>query len=128
MCAFRSKAASIARRKCASLSRSAASACLRGEMSAMVNSFPAAYLRWASRSSQTFRYRLQRSLNQPTVGACASLTFDELKIAPSVGVMSVEVVDGRIRTIRSIVNPDKLRHIGRVRDLGSVLRSPRRSS
>jgi RNA polymerase sigma-70 factor (ECF subfamily) len=39
-----------------------------------------------------------------------------------VGVMSVEVADGRILTIRSIVNPDKIGHVGRVRDLGTVLR------
>jgi RNA polymerase sigma-70 factor (ECF subfamily) len=43
-----------------------------------------------------------------------------------VGVMSIEVADGRIQTIRSVVNPDKIGHVGRVRDLGSVLRrSPR---
>jgi RNA polymerase sigma-70 factor (ECF subfamily) len=39
-----------------------------------------------------------------------------------VGVLSVEVADGRVRTIRSVVNPDKIAHIGQVRDLGSVLR------
>src|SRR3954470_7311384 len=66
-------------------------------MSAMVNSLPAAYLRWARRSSQTLRYRFHRSLNQPTVGAWASFTFEELKIAPSVGVMSV---DARISASR----------------------------
>jgi RNA polymerase sigma-70 factor (ECF subfamily) len=37
------------------------------------------------------------------------------------GVMSFEVVDGRVRTIRSIVNPDKLRHLGPVTDLRTVL-------
>ena len=36
-------------------------------------------------------------------------------------VMSVDVVDGRIRTIRSVVNPDKLRHLGRVESLREVL-------
>ena len=39
-----------------------------------------------------------------------------------VGVMSVETANGRVQTIRSIVNPDKIRHVGRVTDLGSVLR------
>ncbi len=36
-------------------------------------------------------------------------------------VMSVEVVDGRIATIRSVVNPDKLGHLGRVESLRDVL-------
>ena len=36
-------------------------------------------------------------------------------------VLSVDVVDGRIRTIRSVVNPDKLRHLGRVESLCEVL-------
>ena len=36
-------------------------------------------------------------------------------------VMSVEVVAGRIATIRSVVNPDKLGHLGRVESLRDVL-------
>ena len=36
-------------------------------------------------------------------------------------VMSFEVVDGRIARIRSIVNPDKLGHLGRVESLREVL-------
>ncbi len=36
-------------------------------------------------------------------------------------VMSVEVVDGRVATIRSVVNPDKLGHLGRVESLRDVL-------
>ena len=36
-------------------------------------------------------------------------------------VMSFEVVDGRIATIRSIVNPDKLGHLGSVESLRDVL-------
>jgi RNA polymerase sigma-70 factor (ECF subfamily) len=42
-----------------------------------------------------------------------------------VGVMSVETANGRVQTIRSVVNPDKIGHIGRVADLGSVLRRDR---
>jgi RNA polymerase sigma-70 factor (ECF subfamily) len=40
-------------------------------------------------------------------------------------VMSFEVVDGRIATIRSIVNPDKLDHLGPVESLRDVLDSAR---
>ena len=36
-------------------------------------------------------------------------------------VMSFEVVDDRVATIRSIVNPDKLGHLGRVESLREVL-------
>jgi RNA polymerase sigma-70 factor (ECF subfamily) len=36
-------------------------------------------------------------------------------------VMSFEVVDGRVATIRSIVNPDKLDHLGPVENLRDVL-------
>jgi RNA polymerase sigma-70 factor (ECF subfamily) len=40
-------------------------------------------------------------------------------------VMSVDVVDGRVATIRSIVNPDKLGHLGRVESLRDVLGAAR---
>jgi hypothetical protein len=39
----------------------------------------------------------------------------------------VDIVDGQIQTIHSIVNPDKLRHFDRVDDLGALLRAGRRS-
>jgi RNA polymerase sigma factor (sigma-70 family) len=35
-----------------------------------------------------------------------------------VAVMSLDITDGRIRAARSVVNPDKLRHLGQVSDLG----------
>jgi hypothetical protein len=40
-------------------------------------------------------------------------------------VMSFEVVDGRVATIRSIVNPDKLDHLGSVESLRDVLDAAR---
>jgi RNA polymerase sigma-70 factor (ECF subfamily) len=40
-------------------------------------------------------------------------------------VMSFDVLDGRISTIRSIVNPDKLGHLGRVESLRDVLDAAR---
>ncbi len=36
-------------------------------------------------------------------------------------VMSIEVVDGRVATIRSVVNPDKLGHLGPVESLRDVM-------
>jgi RNA polymerase sigma-70 factor (ECF subfamily) len=43
-------------------------------------------------------------------------------------VMSFEVVDGRIATIRSIVNPDKLAHLGPVESLRDVMEAASRPS
>jgi RNA polymerase sigma-70 factor, ECF subfamily len=40
-------------------------------------------------------------------------------------VMSFEVVDGRVETIRSVVNPDKLGHLGPVESLREVLDAAR---
>jgi RNA polymerase sigma-70 factor (ECF subfamily) len=36
-------------------------------------------------------------------------------------VMALDIFDGRIAAVHSIVNPDKLRHLGPVGDLGSLL-------
>ncbi|MDQ2894539.1 MAG: RNA polymerase sigma-70 factor [Actinomycetota bacterium] len=44
-----------------------------------------------------------------------------------IGVMAVDVADGHITSIRSIVNPDKLAHLGPLADLKSLLRSATRS-
>jgi RNA polymerase sigma-70 factor (TIGR02957 family) len=42
-----------------------------------------------------------------------------------IGVVSLEVAGGEIAAINSVVNPDKLRHLGPVADLTSLLRSAR---
>jgi RNA polymerase sigma-70 factor (ECF subfamily) len=42
-------------------------------------------------------------------------------------VMSFEVIDGRVATIRSVVNPDKLRHLGQVESLREVMDSAKRA-
>ena len=39
------------------------------------------------------------------------------------GVLALDIVDGRVQTVRSIVNPDKLRHLGPVGDLSAMLGS-----
>jgi RNA polymerase sigma-70 factor (TIGR02957 family) len=38
------------------------------------------------------------------------------------GVMAVEVVDGHVRSVLNQINPDKLRHLGRVGDLTALMR------
>jgi RNA polymerase sigma-70 factor (TIGR02957 family) len=42
-----------------------------------------------------------------------------------VGVMALDIADGQIRGIHSIVNPDKLAHLGPVGDFASLVRSAR---
>ena len=36
------------------------------------------------------------------------------------GVLALDIVEGRVQTLRSIVNPDKLRHLGPVGDLSAM--------
>jgi RNA polymerase sigma-70 factor (TIGR02957 family) len=43
-----------------------------------------------------------------------------------VGVTALDIADGQIQTIHSVVNPDKLRHFGRVGDLRALVRASRR--
>jgi RNA polymerase sigma-70 factor (ECF subfamily) len=42
-----------------------------------------------------------------------------------IGVWALDIADGQITSISSIVNPDKLTHLGPVADVGSLLRSAR---
>ena len=42
-----------------------------------------------------------------------------------IGVWALEIADGEIRSMRSIVNPDKLQHLGTVADVRSLLARPR---
>jgi RNA polymerase sigma-70 factor (TIGR02957 family) len=42
-----------------------------------------------------------------------------------IGVWALDIADGQITSISSIVNPDRLTHLGPVADLGSLLRSAR---
>ena len=37
------------------------------------------------------------------------------------GVLALDIADGRVQTVRSIVNPDKLRHLGPLGDLNALL-------
>jgi RNA polymerase sigma-70 factor (TIGR02957 family) len=44
-----------------------------------------------------------------------------------IGVMSLDIAEGRVQAIRSIVNPEKLRHLGPVADAQELLRRIRKS-
>jgi RNA polymerase sigma-70 factor, ECF subfamily len=39
-----------------------------------------------------------------------------------INVMALDIADGQIQGIRSIVNPDKLRHLGPVADIAALMR------
>jgi RNA polymerase sigma-70 factor (ECF subfamily) len=43
-----------------------------------------------------------------------------------VGVMALDILDGQIRAVASIVNPDKLAHMGPVSDMRALLARRRR--
>ena len=40
-------------------------------------------------------------------------------------VFSLDIVDGAVQAVRSVINPDKLRHLGPVADVGELLRQSR---
>ena len=42
-----------------------------------------------------------------------------------INVMTIDVADGQVQGIRSIVNPDKLQHLGPVADVNALIRSAR---
>jgi RNA polymerase sigma-70 factor (ECF subfamily) len=37
-------------------------------------------------------------------------------------ILTLDLLDGRIQMIRSVINPDKLRHVGPVADAWAVIR------
>jgi RNA polymerase sigma-70 factor (ECF subfamily) len=69
---------------------------------------------------RTFGLRLeQRHVNgQP--GAILRTRDGEIAV-----VWTVEIVDGVVQTLRSVINPDKLRHLGPVADARALLRAHR---
>ncbi len=44
-----------------------------------------------------------------------------------VNVITIDVVDGSVQTVRSIINPDKLTHLGELSPLGARNRTPKTS-
>jgi RNA polymerase sigma-70 factor, ECF subfamily len=52
-------------------------------------------------------------------GQAGALVLD--RAGRLIGVMALEIAEGHVHGVRSIVNPDKLRHVGPVGDLRAVL-------
>ena len=44
-----------------------------------------------------------------------------------IGVIALDIAEGRVQGVRSVVNPDKLHHVGPVADLGALLRRASRA-
>ena len=44
-----------------------------------------------------------------------------------INVLVLDVLDGRIQVIRSVINPDKLRHLGPVADAWALMRETPRA-
>jgi RNA polymerase sigma-70 factor (ECF subfamily) len=42
-----------------------------------------------------------------------------------ISVMTIDVADGLVQTVRSVINPDKLRHLGPVADVRALARAAR---
>jgi hypothetical protein len=74
-------------------------------------------------------------LEDRDVTAAVSLRREEVNGQPGamfldregrlIGVMSLDVAEGQIQSVSSIVNPDMLRHLGPLADLRALLRERR---
>jgi RNA polymerase sigma-70 factor, ECF subfamily len=53
-------------------------------------------------------------------GQPGALAFD--RDGGLLAALSLDIADGQVQTVRSVANPDKLRHLGPVADLGRLLR------
>jgi hypothetical protein len=74
-------------------------------------------LRMAVSRAGRFTLRREQVNGQP-----GALFFDDQ--GSVIAVMILDIADGQVQAISSIVNPDKLRHLGPVGDLGALLRRP----
>ena len=72
---------------------------------------------WLRTATRAFGFTFRREeLN----GQAGAMFFDrEGKVA---GVMILDIAEGHVQAVSSIVNPDKLRHLGPVADLSALLR------
>jgi RNA polymerase sigma-70 factor, ECF subfamily len=73
--------------------------------------------------AQLASYRLTITLHEVNGQPGATITDSENRI---VNVFSLDIVDGVVQTIRSVINPDKLRHLGPVADVRALLEEHRR--
>jgi RNA polymerase sigma-70 factor (ECF subfamily) len=74
---------------------------------------------------QGARFQLRIRPEEVNGQAGAVITDSEGRL---VAVMALEIADGAIRGVRSVANPDKLRHLGPVVDFGELLRAAHRAA
>jgi len=73
-------------------------------------------------AGQLVSYGLTITLHEVNGQPGATIVDAESRI---VNVFSLDIVDGVVQTIRSVVNPDKLRHLGPIADLAGLIRQHR---
>jgi len=76
-------------------------------------------LAWARAGARSGRSSVRRVDVNGQPGALLMGPDDRL-----IGVMALDIADGEIQGVKSLVNPDKLGHIGSVTDLRELLRRP----
>jgi RNA polymerase sigma-70 factor (ECF subfamily) len=76
-----------------------------------------AWVRTATRFGVTLR-------REEVNGQPGALFFD--REGRLVSVVALDVAEGQIQGVSGIVNPDKLRHLGPLADLGALLHEPMR--
>jgi RNA polymerase sigma-70 factor (ECF subfamily) len=64
---------------------------------------------------------VHRSTDSP--GRCSWAVF--LDADGLINVMALDIVDGVVQTVRSIINPEKLGHLGELADVRALLRARR---
>jgi RNA polymerase sigma-70 factor (ECF subfamily) len=77
---------------------------------------------FAGMGAQLARYGLTIVAHEVNGQPGGTLVDSEKRI---VNVFSLDIVDGVVQTIRSVVNPDKLRHLGPLADVRGILRNHR---
>ncbi len=77
-------------------------------------------LSWSRAGSRVGGYTVERTIVNDQPGALIRAHDGAV-----IGVWAIDVADGHVTAVRSVVNPEKLRHIDGVADFGSWLRGER---
>jgi RNA polymerase sigma-70 factor (ECF subfamily) len=83
----------------------------------------ARFMQGLVRQAQRLEIRLEPTEVNGEPGAVARDKYGNVA-----SVLSMQVADGQIVSLRSVVNPDKLAHLGPVADLGGMLKAAREAS
>ena len=78
-------------------------------------------LNWSRTGTRVGGFRMERTVVNQQPGALTRAPDGSV-----IGVWAIDVVDGRIAAVRSVVNPEKLRHVPGAGHFGEWLRRARR--